>query len=105
MPSRGDKARRATPAHVEGYERAEWILLDYFDFIVHVFSGNARMFYGLERLWGAGERVDLPEEPRLAAGAAARPAPPTSTSQPGRPGTQAAHARLDLGRPRRPSAA
>jgi ribosome-associated protein len=48
------------PAHVEGYKRGEWILLDYFDFIVHVFAPETRMFYGLERLWGSAERVDVP---------------------------------------------
>ena len=42
----------AKPAHVEGYDRSEWILLDYFDFIVHVFAPETRLFYGLERLWG-----------------------------------------------------
>lgn len=46
-------------AHVEGYDRSEWILLDYFDFIVHVFAPETRMFYGLERLWGSAERVEL----------------------------------------------
>ena len=40
------------PAHIEGYDRSEWILIDYFDFVVHVFSQETRMFYGLERLWG-----------------------------------------------------
>ena len=48
------------PAHVEGYERSEWILLDYFDFIVHVFARETRLFYGLERLWGNAERTDVP---------------------------------------------
>ena len=48
------------PTHVEGYERAEWILLDYFDFIVHVFSPHARQFYGLERLWGEATRIEIP---------------------------------------------
>jgi ribosome-associated protein len=47
------------PAHVEGYKRAEWILLDYFDFIVHVFAPETRMFYSLERLWGNAERVEV----------------------------------------------
>jgi ribosome-associated protein len=46
------------PAHVEGYEQSEWILLDYFDFIVHIFAPETRMFYGLERLWGNAERVE-----------------------------------------------
>ena len=52
------------PAHVEGYERSEWILLDYFDFIVHVFAPETRVFYGLERLWGNAERVELPAPAR-----------------------------------------
>ena len=50
----------ARPAHVEGYERSEWVLLDYFDFIVHVFAPETRLFYGLERLWGNAENVELP---------------------------------------------
>ena len=50
----------AKPAHIEGYDRSEWVLLDYFDFIVHVFGTETRLFYGLERLWGNAERVDVP---------------------------------------------
>ena len=53
-------AEGAKPAHVEGYDRSEWILLDYFDFIVHVFGAETRVFYGLERLWGSAERVEVP---------------------------------------------
>jgi ribosome-associated protein len=49
------------PAFIEGYDRSEWVLLDYFDFIVHVFSPETRLFYGLERLWGNAERIDRPE--------------------------------------------
>jgi len=48
------------PALVEGYQRAEWILLDYFDFIVHVFSSAARDFYALDRLWGDAKRIEVP---------------------------------------------
>ena len=48
------------PAHVEGYERSEWILLDYFDFIVHIFAPETRVFYSLERLWGNAERIENP---------------------------------------------
>jgi ribosome-associated protein len=48
----------AKPAHVEGYERSEWVLIDYFDFIVHIFAPETRAFYGLERLWGNAERVE-----------------------------------------------
>jgi ribosome-associated protein len=54
----------AKPTHVEGYERSEWVLLDYFDFIVHVFAPETRLFYGLERLWGNAERVELPAASR-----------------------------------------
>ena len=49
------------PAHVEGYDRANWILLDYFTFIVHVFTPDARAFYDIERLWGSAERVAMPD--------------------------------------------
>jgi ribosome-associated protein len=48
------------PSHVEGYDRADWVLLDYFDFIVHVFQPETRLFYGLERLWGSAERIEVP---------------------------------------------
>ena len=51
----------AKPAHIEGYERSEWILLDYFDFVVHIFSRDCRAFYGLERLWGNAVRHELSE--------------------------------------------
>ena len=47
------------PAHVEGYAQADWILLDYFTFVVHVFSPELRRFYDLERLWGSAERIEL----------------------------------------------
>jgi ribosome-associated protein len=50
----------AKPAYIEGYDRSEWILLDYFDFIVHIFAPETRVFYGLERLWGSAERVEVP---------------------------------------------
>ena len=39
------------PGHIEGYQNAEWVVLDYFDLIVHIFSKTARTYYGLERLW------------------------------------------------------
>lgn len=50
-----------TPAHVEGYSQAEWVLMDYLDFVVHVFSERARHFYDLERLWKKAPRVTVPE--------------------------------------------
>jgi ribosome-associated protein len=49
-------------ARVEGYKTAEWILLDYGDFIVHVFEQKSRNFYDLERLWRESKRVALPSE-------------------------------------------
>lgn len=45
------------PLRREGKSEAEWILLDYGDFVVHVFQQSARDFYGLERLWGDAERI------------------------------------------------
>jgi ribosome-associated protein len=53
----------AKPAHIEGYDRSEWILLDYFDFIVHVFAKETRVFYGLERLWGNADRIEVAAHP------------------------------------------
>lgn len=53
-------AKGVKPAYVEGYDRSEWILLDYFDFIVHVFAPETRVFYDLERLWGSAERTAVP---------------------------------------------
>jgi ribosome-associated protein len=47
------------PALVEGYDRAEWILIDYFDVIFHVFTPATREFYALERLWGDAERIEV----------------------------------------------
>ncbi|MCC7241722.1 MAG: ribosome silencing factor, partial [Acidobacteria bacterium] len=59
------KAEQVRPSNVEGYKRAEWVLLDYFDFVVHVFSPAARNFYGLERLWGTAKHIVIedPEPP------------------------------------------
>ena len=49
----------AKPAYVEGYDQSDWILLDYFDFIVHVFGSERRVFYDLERLWGNADRIEM----------------------------------------------
>lgn len=46
------------PNHIEGYRNAEWVLMDYLDLVVHVFSKKARAFYDLERLWRDGEILD-----------------------------------------------
>jgi len=47
------------PTLVEGIDRSQWILLDYFNFVVHVFSRDCRSFYNLERLWGNAERHEV----------------------------------------------
>lgn len=51
------------PAHIEGYDRSDWILLDYFDFVVHVFGRETRVFYSLERLWGNADQIQVAEGP------------------------------------------
>ena len=48
------------PWHQEGTRRADWILLDYVDFVVHVFLSERRAYYNLERLWAEAERIELP---------------------------------------------
>jgi ribosome-associated protein len=53
------RAAGQKPALVEGYRRGEWILLDYFTFIVHVFLPARRTFYALERLWGGAEPIEV----------------------------------------------
>ena len=47
-------------AHREGKSSAEWVLLDYGDFVVHIFSERARQYYDLERLWRSVERITFP---------------------------------------------
>ena len=49
------------PTHIEGYRQAEWVLLDYVDFVVHIFSEKARKFYDLERLWKSARRMEPAE--------------------------------------------
>ena len=67
------------PAHIEGYRQAEWVLLDYVDFVVHIFSERARRFYDLERLWKSAERLEptslQPKPKRPARSAASRRKP------------------------------
>ena len=53
------KGMRAT--HIEGYKQAEWVLLDYVDFVVHVFSEHARRYYDLERLWKSARKLEAAE--------------------------------------------
>lgn len=48
-------------AHREGYDGAEWVLLDYGEFLAHIFSEKARLYYDLERLWRSAKRIKIPE--------------------------------------------
>lgn len=57
------RAAKVRPAHIEGYDRAEWVLMDFFSFIVHVFTPQTREFYSLERLWGDAERIEVTDTP------------------------------------------
>jgi ribosome-associated protein len=52
------KAAGIRPNNIEGYNQAEWVLIDYVDFVVHIFSEKARKFYDLERLWKSARRLD-----------------------------------------------
>ncbi len=53
------KATGERPVSIEGYDQADWILMDYSDFLVHIFSENARKYYDLERLWRGAAVVDI----------------------------------------------
>ena len=63
------KACGIRPSHVEGYQNSEWILMDYMDLVIHIFSKNARVYYDLERLWRDSKKLDVsqfinPKEPK-----------------------------------------
>lgn len=58
------KQLSARPVRIEGYNSAEWVLLDYGDFVVHLFNGESREFYDLARLWRDARRVEIPEDLR-----------------------------------------
>ena len=57
-----EKQLGQSPVRVEGYNTAEWLLMDYGDFVVHIFDKEARDFYDLERLWRDATKVELPED-------------------------------------------
>jgi ribosome-associated protein len=61
------KHLKRSPEHREGRASAEWALLDFGSFIVHVFHEQARRFYDLERLWRSAPKLDIPDEPGSAA--------------------------------------
>jgi ribosome-associated protein len=56
------KRKGTRAARVEGFQTAEWILIDYGDFVVHIFEDKARRFYDLERLWREAKRIDVSPE-------------------------------------------
>lgn len=56
------KQLKARPVRIEGYRTADWVLMDYGDFVVHAFEKNSRDFYDLERLWRDAKKVELPQE-------------------------------------------
>ncbi|PYP91035.1 MAG: ribosome silencing factor [Candidatus Angelobacter sp. Gp1-AA117] len=69
------KETGSLPNSIEGYNQAEWVLLDYVDFVVHIFSERARKFYDLERLWKSASRLtsaDLARKPAKPAAKKAR---------------------------------
>ncbi len=53
------KSHQQKPLSIEGYGDSAWVLIDYFDFVVHVFTPETREFYALERLWGSAERAEF----------------------------------------------
>jgi ribosome-associated protein len=57
---KGLKEMGERPISIEGYDPGEWVLMDYGDFLVHIFSATARSFYDLERLWRHAKTVDIP---------------------------------------------
>jgi ribosome-associated protein len=63
------------PKHIEGYTQAEWVLMDYVDFVVHIFSESARKFYDLERLWKSAKRLQVADLEKPARKPATKKAP------------------------------
>lgn len=53
------KQQKVRPLNIEGYNNAEWVLMDYGSMIVHIFSETSRRFYDLERLWRDAEKIEV----------------------------------------------
>jgi ribosome-associated protein len=85
------------PNSVEGYNQAEWVLLDYVDFVVHIFSERARKFYDLERLWKSAAKLTPTElaKRRAAKRPAKKAASPRTTKA-----SKAAHRKTTRRKPR-----
>lgn len=89
------------PTSVEGYNQAEWVLLDYLDFVVHIFSERARRFYDLERLWKSARRLaaaDLLKKP--AARTARKAAASKSTKVKSKPQRTSIHSKKESRKPK-----
>jgi ribosome-associated protein len=89
------------PTNVEGYQQAEWVLLDYVDFVIHVFSEAARKYYDLERLWKSARRIE-PSELRSARKKPAQPASRARSTARSSPKRSPATARTRKGSSRTP---
>jgi ribosome-associated protein len=81
------------PKHMEGYNQADWVLMDYVDFVVHIFSENARKFYDLERLWKTAKRLELADLEKPTRKPAAKKAAKARATKRGAPAKAAAHKR------------
>ena len=81
------------PKHMEGYNQADWLLMDYVDFVVHIFSENARKFYDLERLWKTAKRLELADLEKPTRKPAAKKAAKARATKRGAPAKATAHKR------------
>jgi len=92
------------PRHTEGYNQADWVLMDYVDFVVHIFSQSARKFYDLERLWKTATRLELADLEKPARRAAARKSAKRAGITGATPAAKTARSRRDsAGRSRKSS--
>lgn len=92
------------PKHKEGYNQADWVLIDYVDFVVHVFSENARKFYDLERLWKTATRRELADLEKPAGKPAAKKAVKSTAAKAAKRGAKSApHKRAASKSPRESS--
>jgi ribosome-associated protein len=57
------KKENIRPHHIEGYINGQWVILDYWDYIIHIFLAEVRQFYGLERLWGDAPQRRFVDQP------------------------------------------
>lgn len=83
---------RVQPKHIEGYTQADWVLMDYVDFVVHIFSESARKFYDLERLWKSAKRLELDHLEKPARKPATKRAPSKRPARAKTPGKSLAKA-------------